>query len=345
LTFVNFDAIARWNLGKTQNVGGLRSASSWRQQMETRRRVRAALVVGSTAALLSACGGSSPLGATPGGVNEMARQTSGSETFDYTGSEQEFIVPSGVTKIKVVALGAAGAGSDGHSCDSGCFGRGARVSAVIPVTPSETLAIYVGGAGTSSGAGGYNGGGAGAAAYGLNAGSGGGGASDVRESGAALKKRVLVAGGGGGQGYQGSGGGAGGRGGASTGASGKPGCCKHTRNGGGGGTGGTESQGGSGGEGPGAPGQSGRIGYAGTGGSGCPTSCGGYLGGGGGGGGGGYYGGGGGGGGVFYGSAGAGGGGGGGGGSSYAEPRAANVHITSGWKTATGNGLVVISWR
>ncbi len=66
----------------------------------------------------------------------------------------------------------------------------------------------------------------------------------------------------------------------------------------------------------------------------------------GGGGGGGYYGAGGGGAGaVFYyeGYIG-GGGGGGGGGSSYIEPRASKFESWHGWKNATGNGLVVISW-
>jgi hypothetical protein len=38
-------------------------------------------------------------------------------------------------------------------------------------------------------------------------------------------------------------------------------------------------------------------------------------------------------------------GGGGGGGSSYIEPRAISYRFWSGWKDATGNGLVVITWQ
>jgi Glycine rich protein len=200
--------------------------------MGTFDRICCAFIAGSFAALLSACGGSSPLGIT-GGANNVVAQTSGSKTFDYTGAEQKFIVPPGVTEVEVVALGAAGAGSNHvQHCEPPCFGRGGRVSAMIPVTPSEALAIYVGGAGTSSG-GGFNGGAGGETAYGSNSGYGGGGASDVREGGDALSDRVVVAGGGGG----------------------------------------------------------------------------------------------------------------GGGGSSYVESSATHVHVWSGWKKATSNGLVVISWR
>ena len=38
-------------------------------------------------------------------------------------------------------------------------------------------------------------------------------------------------------------------------------------------------------------------------------------------------------------------GGGGGGGSSYVEPSAISFKMWSGWRNATGNGLVVISWQ
>lgn len=261
-------------------------------------------------------------------------------TFRYTGKKQTFKVPRGVTQIRVIAVGGNGAGS--------VIAHGGRVSAVIPVTPLETLAIYVGGAGTAS-EGGFNGGGAGGATgYGYN-GYGAGGASDVREGGDALTNRVIVAGGGAGQGFAPSRlgkryGGPGGQGGAETGGLGKAGCCKHLGNGGGGGTGGTQYQAGSGGESYAQPGASGVLGYGGAGGSGCvySTYCG-YFGGGGGGGGGGYYGGGGGGGGIFTGSGGTGGGGGGGGGSSYVESTASGVHLWRGWKQDQF-GTVVFDW-
>ncbi|MGA8099734.1 MAG: hypothetical protein WB810_13855 [Candidatus Cybelea sp.] len=61
-------------------------------------------------------------------------------TFLYTGAEQNFKVPNGVTRVTVVARGAAGGGYPGS--------RGGRVFAVIPVTSGERLAIFVGGAGS-----------------------------------------------------------------------------------------------------------------------------------------------------------------------------------------------------
>ena len=146
-------------------------------------------VVGA-AALFAGCRGSqlpaatSPSGATPFAFTHHM-------TFRYTGKKQTFKVPSGVTRIQVIAVGASGVGE--------VIARGGRVSAVIPVAQSETLVIYVGGTGTSSG-GGFNGGGAGGQSYdGLGlAGYGGGGASDVRQGGDAPADRVIVAGGGGG---------------------------------------------------------------------------------------------------------------------------------------------------
>jgi hypothetical protein len=300
-----------------------------------------AVSVGAAAALLAGCGASQlPSATSPRGTAPFA--ITHHMTFRYTGQKQTFEVPRGVTRIHVIALGGNGGGS--------VIARGARVSAVIPVTPSETLSIYVGGAGTSPG-GGFNGGGAGGTiltTYSSSSGYGGGGASDIREGGNALKDRVVVAGGGGGQGNALSYGkrySEAGKGGKLTGGSGKAGCCKRYRNGGGGGTGGTQSQGGTGGEGPQNAGESGQLGIGGSGGSGCGGSTCGYNGGNGGGGGGGYYAGGGGGGGDFFGCCGNGGGGGGGGGSSYAEPNALNVQMVPGAKDADGDGLVIFNWK
>jgi hypothetical protein len=292
------------------------------------------------AALFAGCGGSLPPGATsPSGAAPFV--FTHHKTFSYTGKKQTFKVPNGVTRIHVIAVGASGGGK--------VIADGGRVSAVIPVSPSETLAVYIGGAGTST-AGGFNGGGAGGQTTTVSGddsygGYGAGGASDVREGGDALKDRVVVAGGAGGQGGALTGdykfGGRGGQGGALTGSSGKAGCCKHY--GGDGGTGGTQSQGGSGGNGF-NPGKSGQPGYGGGGGSGCDRPSCAYPSGGGGGGGGGFYGGGGGGGSAFSGSQGSSGGGGGGGGSSYVESTASKVHLSRGSKEAAGNGLVVVSW-
>jgi len=305
------------------------------------------------AALLTACGGAQP----PIGATTMRSDTADAlpyhKTFHYTGSSQSFIVPAHVTQIDVDARGAGGGGKSGnHHGYYEYFGRGGRVKALIPVTPSETLYIFVGGQGSTSG--GFNGGG--------NPGSdpsrkaecfGGGGASDVRENGQSLSDRVLVAAGGGAQGCVFSGydgrylfGGKGGRGVGQNGGS---------HYGAGGGFGGTQSGGGAGGSGGGSAsgsgfdGESGSSGNGGNGGAGgldpnCNPSN--YLcqGGGGGGGGGGYYGGGGGGGGggfSDYALPGAG----GGGGSSYVEVIAPKTHLWRGWKTANGDGIVVFSWK
>jgi hypothetical protein len=308
---------------------------------------RYALTIGAAAALLAGCRASQLPGVTsssgaansPSGVAPFV--FTHDMMFRFTGKKQTFKVPSGVTRIRVIAVGASGGGS--------VIAHGGRVSAVIPVIPSETLAIYVGGAGTSS-TGGFNGGGAGGrTCYSSSgcgySGYGAGGASDVREGGDALTDRIVVAGGGGGRGGNGVGtnGGSGGKGGASIGGRGKKGCCGYFISGGGG-TGGTQDQGGSGGKSSGHRGESGQLGNGGGGATGCGTSECGYDGGGGGGGGGGFYGGGGGGAGILDFSIGIGSGGGGGGGSSYLEPTAKDVHMCQGWKNATGNGLVVFSW-
>ena len=66
------------------------------------------------------------------------------QTFDYTGAEQQFIVPAGVTSITVTAHGAKG--GNGYNASSG-GGLGGTTTATISVTPGETLAILVGGMG------------------------------------------------------------------------------------------------------------------------------------------------------------------------------------------------------
>jgi hypothetical protein len=125
-------------------------------------------------------------------------------TFASTGAEQTYVVPAGVEHLKITATGAHGGYGDGPV---GAGGRGARVQAVVAVTPGQQLYVLVGSDGTwwqddnvvGDQAGGFNGGGA-APDY---AGSGGG-ASDVRTVSASspgtLASRLVVAGGGGGGG-------------------------------------------------------------------------------------------------------------------------------------------------
>lgn len=229
-------------------------------------------------------------------------------TFYYTGAEQAFVVPAGVTALNAALVGARGGFS---YLEDTASGLSAEVLATIPVTPHEILGLFVGGPGSCQTlAGGFNGGGAGGS--GSFPGCSGGGATDVRERFSKLVNRVLVAGGGGGNAVNGfsligSGGGSGGTPNGVSGASA----------GGTGGSGGTDSSGGNGGAGSeGSPGTAGFIALGGAGG-GTGTDYGG------GGGGGGYYGGGGGG--NSKNTVMTDGGGAGGGGSSYAEATATNV--------------------
>ncbi len=250
----------------------------------------------------------------------------GEATFDYTGSEQTWVVPEGVTSVIIDAKGASGGegaiGSNVGGDGSGSLGKGARVQSTISVTPGETLHLYVGGVGGDYAAidcnntyGGYNGGGASSGWGCAETAGGGGGASDVRQDGTSLSDRVIVAGGGGGAGgsstgYCGSGVGGNGGDAAQNGADG-------TASGGGaaGGVGGTQS-----------------AGYAlGIGGAGSSNgSCGGS----GGGGGGGYYGG--------YGGSGGNSTGGGGGGAGSSWTSGSNAAYISGYQE--GNGQITISY-
>ena len=268
----------------------------------------------------------------------------GATTYNFTGAQQSFTVPSNVTDVTILA---AAPGVSGTS-------QGAAVEATISVTPNEVLNVYVGGEPTGGSAydlnlGGYNGGG--------NAGDpyeeGGAGASDVRRGGNDLAHRVIVAGGGGGGSYGDVG--LGGSGGNPIGDSGFGAClpssstCVGGGAGGGGGTAGGGGAGGAGGSCGGSSGTQGSNGSPGTGGNGgtgpaLPGSFGG--GNGGGGGGGGYFGGGGGGGGSVN-AVGprcfAGWGGGGGGGSSYVEPFPIATYTpnTPGFGQA---GSIIIAW-
>ena len=154
------------------------------------------------------------------------------QAFSYTGAEQTFTVPAGVTSLEVAAIGGHGGSA------AGAGGAAAQVTGTIHVTPGETLYVEVGGNGQNGnpdgggiGGGGFNGGAAG--------GAGGGGASDVRTSpraqGLSPDDRMLVAGGGGGSGQ--NGGCVGGAGGAAE-QAGEAGSCQNE-----GGGAGTQSSG------------------------------------------------------------------------------------------------------
>ncbi len=251
---------------------------------------------------------------------------SGPQTFNYTGSQQTWTVPTGVTSITVDMTGAAGGDSSDDDIPTTPGGKGGRVQATLPVTPGQTLYINVGGMGghvcsTNYSDGGWNGGGGGGCATGYHIGGSGGGASDIRSGGTDLSNRIIVAGAGGGGGgdndsyHSGNGGDAG----SPNGLAGTDGA--NTSGGGGG----TWSAGG----GVGPRGGSGTAGGFGTGGLGGVIAAANGAGGGGG-----YYGGGGG-------NCTANGtGGGGGGGSSWTS--GSSVTYTTGYQS--GNGQVTISW-
>jgi hypothetical protein len=312
------------------------------------------LSAGAAATFLAGCGTLQPPIQLPNDAADVGPSVSHHKMFHFTGKAQSFIVPKGVTQITVVASGASGPIIRSGSYCNVYGGMGGLVHATIPVRPSETLAVFVGGEGqvggglvgclSGSGTGGFNGGGNGGQSinsssgyYEYFSGDGGGGASDVRQGGSQLANRVVVAGGGGGAGglagpMDGVGGPGGGKiGGRGIGPVGSD-CI------GGFGRGGIQTEGGKGGRGA-SKGENGALGQGGLGGQGTYVK---YPGGGGGGGaGGGYYGGGGGGSSAtcHYVSP----GGGGGGGSSFVEPGATNVKAKKG-AGASGNGKITISW-
>jgi hypothetical protein len=244
----------------------------------------------------------------------------GSASFVYTGNEQCYTVPAGVTSVHVTAHGAAG----GAAVSPG--GNGALASGNVAVTPGETIYVEVGGTGSAGGTStatpAFNGGGSAFSNFGLDNGGGGGGASDVRTTSCAatcvsggdatsLGSRLVMAGGGGGAGGNGNvgTGGAGGAAGTDNSGGAQAGGAGTAADGGGpgtqsaGGTGGVQTSGS--GVGSGTTGADGALGAGGRGGQSTTINVTAF----GGGGGGGDFGGGGGGAVGFGGSAGGGGGG------------------------------------
>ena len=112
--------------------------------------------------------------------------SSGTQTFNYTGSQQAFTVPCGVPWVDIAAYGAQGGGGQYIG-----GGLGGSASGTLSVAAGTVLYVFVGGQN------GYNGGGTGAGGWGN-----GGGESDVRVGGNAIANWVIVAGGGGGVPFQ-----------------------------------------------------------------------------------------------------------------------------------------------
>lgn len=257
----------------------------------------------------------------------VSKLLSAQVVFSYTGTQQTYVVPAGVTSLVIdMAGGEGGQEQNFTEPDVDEPGWGGRVQASIEVTPGETIYIYVGGvggeAGPSSspagGVGGWNGGGDGSFANpgtsSYRAAGGGGGASDIRIGGTSLADRKIVAAGGGGSGDGHTLDDDGGDGGGGSGSDGLSGYSADAA-----GKGGTQAIGGAGGDYFGSVAENGSLGQGGAGND--------Y----GAGGGGGYYGGGGG---VF--------GAGGGGGSSYSDAvLTSSVTMTSGYNQ--GDGYVIIT--
>ena len=138
--------------------------------------------------------------------------SSGSQTFNYTGSQQTFTVPSGVSTITIKAWGGQGGSGGYYSSVSYCStgGKGGYATGDLSVTAGNTVYVYVGGQGEGFATcntymqsqpqkfGGWNGGGNGYG--GTYPGTGGGGASDIRYGGTSISDRKIRAGGGGGGG-------------------------------------------------------------------------------------------------------------------------------------------------
>ena len=128
--------------------------------------------------------------------------------FSYTGSEQTFTIPAGVTQVQLEVWGAQG----GDATTTYPGGRGGYATGIYNVTPGQTLYVNVGGMGEDyttphSGfyVGGYNGGGNGRASSTSSYRTGGGGAThvatvtgDLRDLSNNRSSVLIVAGGGGG---------------------------------------------------------------------------------------------------------------------------------------------------
>lgn len=137
-------------------------------------------------------------------------------TLPFSGNVTNWTVPAGVTSLRVTLTGAKGGrGANDGIGTGGGGGNAGRVTGTLPVTPGETLTLYLGGAGAdgvnASGTGGGAGGSAAGGAFGggrgghagssgSSGGGGGGGAAAVLMRGTTVLAVAGGAGGGGGAG-------------------------------------------------------------------------------------------------------------------------------------------------
>ncbi len=136
-------------------------------------------------------------------------------TYTYTGAEESWTVPEGVTEIKIKSWGAGGASSYINGVDGG-GGSGGYTEGRFSVTPGQQLIIAVGGGGEhgshdwNGGNGGWPGGGFGTIAENGKASGGGGGYSGVFLGSHSQSNALIIAGAGGGAGAYSFGGAGGG---------------------------------------------------------------------------------------------------------------------------------------
>ncbi len=171
------------------------------ESVSSRRRRKLLVAVATLSATTGACGllpavsaAALPLGCSQSGQIVTCTQT-------FTSGSDPFLVPSGVSSLRVKAVGGQGGGA------GGAFG--AVVTGELSVTSGATIYAVVGGNGTggvngslpgSNGGGASGGGFLGSVLPPASINGAGGGASDVRTSADELSSRVLVAAGGGGGG-------------------------------------------------------------------------------------------------------------------------------------------------
>ncbi len=79
------------------------------------------------------------------GTEAIAQTTT--QTFNYTGGNQTFVVPTCISSITVQAWGGGGGGGGTDTYGGGDGGGGAYSSSTIAVTPGTSLTIIVGGGG------------------------------------------------------------------------------------------------------------------------------------------------------------------------------------------------------
>lgn len=142
-------------------------------------------------------------------VRPASATTLNTADFVFAAGYQTWTVPDGVHSVTMDVIGGAGAdGNNASSCGSSSSGAASEVKADVPVTPGQTLSMWVGGGGHLSGPGGtgtpdglFAGGHGGGAGFGASGGGGGGGAVSVVWTGTGHNDDdILVVGGGGGGG-------------------------------------------------------------------------------------------------------------------------------------------------